>query len=68
MPRRYFGTDGVRGIVGDDLTDEHGFAVVNSLGGHSIKVGPGRTAARWRLRDVRSVRLWLEQAKKEKIR
>jgi trehalose 6-phosphate phosphatase len=49
-------------FVGDDLTDEHGFAVVNSLGGHSIKVGSGRTAARWRLRDVRDVRLWLEKA------
>ena len=49
-------------FVGDDLTDEHGFAVVNSLGGHSIKVGAGRTAARWRLRDVRAVRLWLERA------
>ena len=49
-------------FVGDDLTDEHGFAVVNSLGGHSIKVGAGRTAARWRLPDVRAVRLWLETA------
>lgn len=49
-------------FVGDDLTDEHGFAVVNALGGHSIKVGVGRTSARWRLRDVRAVRLWLEQA------
>ena len=49
-------------FVGDDLTDEHGFAVVNSLGGHSIKVGAGRTVARWRLSDVRAVRLWLEQA------
>jgi trehalose 6-phosphate phosphatase len=55
-------------FVGDDLTDEHGFAVVNSLGGHSIKVGSGRTAARWRLRDVRSVRVWLEQMSKETLR
>jgi len=52
-------------FVGDDLTDEHGFAVVNSLGGHSIKVGPGRTAARWRLADVLAVRSWLESAKAE---
>ncbi|HEU4747540.1 MAG TPA: trehalose-phosphatase [Gemmatimonadaceae bacterium] len=49
-------------FVGDDLTDEHGFAAVNALGGHSIKVGPGRTAARWRLRDVEAVQMWLERA------
>ncbi|MDQ3672839.1 MAG: trehalose-phosphatase [Gemmatimonadota bacterium] len=63
----FMGEDPFRGrtpvFVGDDLTDEHGFAVVNSLGGHSIKVGAGRTAARWRVSDVRSVRLWLEEAK-----
>jgi len=29
------------------------------LGGHSIKVGPGRSAARWRLPNVRAVRAWL---------
>ena len=52
-------------FVGDDVTDEHGFAVVNSLGGHSIKVGPGRTSARWRLANVLAVRSWLEQAGQE---
>ncbi len=49
-------------FVGDDLTDEYGFATVNRLQGHSIKVGAGRTAARFRLRDVAAVRAWLEQA------
>ncbi len=49
-------------FVGDDATDEAGFAVVNQLAGHSIKVGRGRTAARWRLRDVAAVRRWLQSA------
>lgn len=46
-------------FVGDDITDEAGFAVVNEMFGHSIKVGPGRTTAKWRLRDVTAVREWL---------
>lgn len=46
-------------FVGDDATDEYGFAVVNSLGGHSIKVGRGRSGARWRVADVEAVRSWL---------
>jgi trehalose 6-phosphate phosphatase len=46
-------------FLGDDATDEYGFALVNRLGGYSVKVGPGRTVASWRLRDVRAVRAWL---------
>jgi trehalose 6-phosphate phosphatase len=46
-------------FVGDDVTDEIGFAVVNDMLGHSVKVGGGRTAAKWRLRDVTEVRDWL---------
>jgi trehalose 6-phosphate phosphatase len=48
-------------FVGDDVTDEQGFAVVNALGGHSIKVGGGPTAAHWRLANVGAVRSWLRR-------
>src|SRR5207244_13246052 len=48
-------------FVGDDSTDEYGFATVNRLRGHSVKVGPGRTQARWHLRDVGAVRAWRRQ-------
>jgi trehalose 6-phosphate phosphatase len=46
-------------FIGDDLTDEPGFKVVNWAGGHSVKVGPGITRARWHLFDVSAVRSWL---------
>ena len=46
-------------FVGDDLTDEFGFALINRIGGHSVKVGEGVSAARWRLPDSAAVRAWL---------
>lgn len=46
-------------FVGDDLTDEAGFGIVNQLDGVSVKVGGGETLARWRLPDVAAVHLWL---------
>ena len=49
-------------FVGDDATDEYGFAAVAQLGGVGIKVGKGRTVARYRLRDVAAVRRWLRAA------
>lgn len=49
-------------FIGDDLNDEHGFAVVNRALGLSIKVGSGDTCAQHRLRDVAAVRGWLAAA------
>lgn len=46
-------------FAGDDLTDEAGFAAVNALGGMSIKVGAGDTAATYRVDAVRDVLAWL---------
>lgn len=46
-------------FIGDDRGDEQGFAVVERLGGWSIKVGRGATRARYRLADVRAVVAWL---------
>ena len=48
-------------FIGDDATDEHGFEVVNRLGGHSVKVGEGPSAARWRLAAPAAVRAWLTE-------
>ena len=46
-------------FLGDDVTDEYGFRVVNQLNGHSIKVGPGPTDARWRLANPSAAKAWL---------
>ena len=50
--------------VGDDVTDEAGFAVVAESGGHSVKVGAGPTQARWRLRDSAAVLRWLAKVER----
>jgi trehalose 6-phosphate phosphatase len=46
-------------FVGDDITDEDGFAVVNRLGGVSVHVGGGATIARYNLATVGDVLGWL---------
>ncbi len=48
-------------FIGDDLTDEHGFDVVNALGGHAVKVGDGSSRARWQLADPQAVHAWLRE-------
>lgn len=50
-------------FVGDDATDEHGFATVQGLGGMGVLVGPPRaTAARFRIPGVEEALAWLEAA------
>ena len=50
-------------FLGDDVTDEDGFRVVNELAGTSIRIGDiERSAARYRLDDVAAVRPWLDRA------
>lgn len=50
-------------FMGDDLTDEHGFFAVDTLGGFGVLVGPPRrTTARYVLRDVEAALTWLEGA------
>lgn len=46
-------------FIGDDLTDEYGFTLINSRQGYSVKVGEGSSVAHWRLTDARAVRGWL---------
>ncbi len=47
--------------VGDDLTDEHMFAIADQLGGRGVKVGADsdESAAPTRLADPATVRAWL---------
>jgi trehalose 6-phosphate phosphatase len=53
-------------FIGDDLTDEDGFASAHALGGAGILVGPEReTHALYRLDDVASVRRWLAKASEQ---
>jgi len=54
-------------FIGDDLTDEYGFDVVNAMGGLSVKVGRGRTRAQWQMQDVNAVRGWLSQSSGRRI-
>jgi trehalose 6-phosphate phosphatase len=47
-------------FLGDDRTDEDGFAAAKRLGGFGVKVGgQGPTAAAWWLENPKEVRSWL---------
>ncbi|WP_306767934.1 trehalose-phosphatase [Martelella alba] len=47
-------------FIGDDLTDETGFAIASQRNGFSVKVDSGETCARWSLSDVASVHCWID--------
>jgi trehalose 6-phosphate phosphatase len=49
-------------FVGDDLTDESGFASVQQLGGIGVKVGEGPTVARERVASPGAMREAMERA------
>lgn len=50
-------------FIGDDLTDEAGFAAARAQGGAGLLVGPPRsTSATYRLDDVSEVLAWLDRA------
>ncbi|MDB6002278.1 MAG: otsB [Rhizobacter sp.] len=46
-------------FIGDDVTDEAAFEVVQALGGTAIKIGAGDTTALHRLPDPSALREWL---------
>lgn len=49
-------------FAGDDITDESGFAQVQQMGGHAVKVGPEHTIARHRCSGVAQLMAWLQSA------
>jgi trehalose 6-phosphate phosphatase len=49
-------------FVGDDVTDEDGFACANRLGGHAVYVGKSKlTQAAYRLANIGAVHAWLNE-------
>lgn len=47
-------------FVGDDVTDEDGFAAAAKAGGYGIKIGPGPTLAAYRIERADDIFGWLQ--------
>jgi trehalose 6-phosphate phosphatase len=54
-------------FIGDDVTDEAGFATVQRLGGLGVKVGEGPTVAQQRLADPGALRQAFDTAMASKV-
>ena len=46
--------------AGDDVSDEDAFAIVNTVGGISIKIGPGPSSAAYRADHIPQLLTWLD--------
>ena len=49
-------------FVGDDVTDEEGFAAAAELGGYGVKIGDGVTLAHFRVEQAADVPRWLQRS------
>lgn len=49
-------------FVGDDATDEDGFAAAAAQGGYGVKVGPGETHAEFGCPTIADVQAWLSRS------
>jgi trehalose 6-phosphate phosphatase len=49
-------------FVGDDVTDEAGFAAAQGVGGYGVKVGAGPSVARHRCPNPAALRAWLHDS------
>jgi trehalose 6-phosphate phosphatase len=49
-------------FMGDDVTDEAGFAAAQAVGGYGVKIGAGPSVAMHRCPNPAALRAWLEHA------
>ena len=54
-------------FIGDDVTDEAGFAAAQEMGGYGVKVGAGPSVAQHRCPNPAALRAWLEQTVRQAV-